>query len=306
MDRRGAGGSMDYAKQFDPEGVSEDAPGGSGGSSDERVYVFDDHTVLAVNVALATGRPLLVSGPPGSGKSTLAPNVARVMGYRYYCEVVTARTEDQDLLWREEMFRQLSDAREGRFGGPTAQEYHRPGALWMALDPSRDPELRPEQRERPAVVLIDEIDKADPDFPNALLVPLGELRFPGPGGTVVTADPEARPPLVVVTTNEERSLSGPFLRRCIALRLEPPGRDHLLRVAELHLGDGYDRALAEQLADHLLGSFSQHRSGVASTAEYLDTLRACRRLGVGADSPLWRSVADLAMVKSGFDAEEHP
>ncbi|WP_377268545.1 AAA family ATPase [Peterkaempfera sp. SMS 1(5)a] len=299
---------MEYAKQFDPDGApGTPADGDTGlGGSDEQVYVFDEGTVLAVNVALATGRPLLVSGPPGSGKSTLAPNIARVLGYRYYCEVVTARTEDQDLLWREDMLRQLSDARRGRLGGPDTESYHRPGPLWMAIDPARDPVLTPEQRERPAVVLIDEIDKADPDFPNALLVPLGDLRFPGPGGGTVTADPAMPRPLVVVTTNEERALSAPFLRRCIALRLDPPGRDHLLDVARLHLGADYDQRLAEELADHLLDSFSQHRSGVASTAEYLDTLRACLHLQVGADSPLWRAVADLAMVKSGFASQEGP
>lgn len=301
---------MQYVKQFDPEAVPQapppDADALRPGGSDEHVYVFGEGTVLAVNVALATGRPLLVSGPPGSGKSTLAPNVARVLGYRYYCEVVTARTEDQDLLWREEMLRQLNDARRGRLGDGATEAYHRPGPLWMALDPAKDPALTPEQRERPAVVLIDEIDKADPDFPNALLVPLGDLRFPAPGGGTVTAGPGTLRPLVVVTTNEERALSGPFLRRCIALRLDPPGRDHLLEVARLHLGAEYDRGLAEELADHLLGSYSQHRSGVASTAEYLDTLRACHQLGIGADSPLWRAVADMAMVKSGFAAEEGP
>jgi MoxR-like ATPase len=300
---------MEYVKQFDPGSVPAAPPPDADtlrpGGSDERVYVFDEHTVLAVNVALATGRPLLVSGPPGSGKSTLAPNVARVLGWRYYSEVVTARTEDQDLLWREEMLRQLNDARRGRLGDGSAEVYHRPGPLWMALDPAKDPALTPEQQEKPAVVLIDEIDKADPDFPNALLVPLGDLRFPAPGGGTVTAGPGTRRPLVVVTTNEERALSAPFLRRCIALRLEPPGRDHLLEVARLHLGDGYDRALAEELADHLLHySASLHRPGVASTAEYLDTLRACHRLGVGADSPLWRAVAEMALVKSGFAVEE--
>ncbi|WP_370114524.1 AAA family ATPase [Streptacidiphilus sp. MAP12-33] len=270
------------------------------------MYAFDEETVLAVNVALATGRPLLVSGPPGSGKSSLAPNVARIMGCRYYSVVVTARTEDTDLLWREEVLRRLSDAQHGALRPPDGSgidPYCQPGPLWMALDPEKDLALPADRRRRRAVLLIDEIDKADPDFPNALLVPLGELRFAGPGGTPVTVDPATERPLVVVTTNEERALSVPFLRRCIALRLKPPTQEHLLRVAELHLGDDLDRDLAGQLADHLLEGFSAHRVGVASTAEYLDTLRACRRLALRSDSPLWRTVADLAMIKTGFASE---
>ncbi|NBM18771.1 MoxR family ATPase [Streptomyces sp. GC420] len=299
---------MGYIKRFDPELLEPQGrqPGGPGpeqpaGRPDDEVYLFDDRTVLAVNIALATGRPLLVLGPPGSGKSTLAPNVARLLGHRYYAEVVTARTEPHDLLWREEPFRQLNDAQQGRLRGPGSREYFRPGPLWKALDPAMDETAGPELRERPAVVLIDEIDKAEPDVPDALLDPLNNLRFEGPHRRLVSAAPGIGAPLVVITSNEERELSAAFRRRCIPLTLRTPGREHLLRVAELHMGTDYDPALAGRLAD----VFENGRVSVrdrASTAEFLDTLRACRQMGLTADSDEWRRVADFAMVKDASDA----
>lgn len=296
---------MRYTKVFDP-----DAPGAADGSDigpasdrrDDEVYLFDDDTVLAVNIALVTRRPLLVLGPPGSGKSTLAPNVARLMRYRYYAEIVTVRTEAPDLLWREEAFRQLNDAYRGELGSPGDDLYHRPGPLWKALDPGKDESVPPALRNRPAVVLIDEIDKADPDLPNALLDPFDNLRFEGPDRLPVTVRPEIGPPLVVITSNEERELSTAFRRRCIPLRLRAPERDHLLEVARLHLGPHFDPELSGDVADLFLaqGTASGHLAA-ASTAEYLDTLRACREMELTADSEVWREVARFAMVKDNYE-----
>lgn len=300
------GGTVALIKLFDPA-EETGRPGWPGRTPargtdrlDEQVYLFDEPTVLAVNVALASGRPLLVLGPPGSGKSALAPNVARLMHFRYYAEVVTARTEPHDLLWREEAFRQLNDATQGTLQDPGSRAYFRPGPLWKALDPAMDEEGAPALRDRPAVVLIDEIDKADPDVPDALLDPLNNLRFVGPDRRMVTAAENEGPPLVVITSNEERELSTAFLRRCILLRLRPPGREHLLEVARLHMGEDYDEALTQELAD-MFESESPATRPAASTAEFLDTLRACRQLDLTADSPEWRAVAGLAMVKGSPD-----
>ncbi|MEU3334244.1 AAA family ATPase [Streptomyces sp. NPDC002144] len=297
-------------KLFDPAGESvrpaevTRVPPRDTARLDDQVYLFDDRTVLAVNVALASGRPLLVLGPPGSGKSTLAPNVARLMGLRYYAEVVTARTEPHDLLWREEAFRQLNDATLGRLKGAGSRSYVRPGPLWKALDPAMDEHCPPALRDRPAVVLIDEIDKADPDVPDALLDPLNNLRFMGPDRRMVTAAESAGAPLVVITSNEERELSAAFLRRCILLKLESPDREHLLKVARLHMGDDYDEALTLELAE-MFESESVAARPAASTAEFLDTLRACHQMALTADSPEWRAVADLAMVKGTPDTSAY-
>ena len=297
-------------KLFDPAGESERPtevgriPVRDTARLDDQVYLFDDRTVLAVNVALASGRPLLVLGPPGSGKSALAPNVARLMRFRYYAEVVTARTEPHDLLWREEAFRQLNDATRGRLRHPGSRAYFRPGPLWKALDPAVDEGGVPALRDRPAVVLIDEIDKADPDVPDALLDPLNNLRFVGPDRRTVTAPEGVGAPLVVITSNQERELSAAFLRRCIQLQLEPPDREHLLEVARLHMGDDYDDALAVELAE-MFENGSVATRPTASTAEFLDTLRACRQMGLTADSGEWRAVADLAMVRGSPDTSAY-
>lgn len=286
---------------FDPDALGAgdvSDPDRTSDRQDDHVYLFDRDTKLAVNIALVTRRPLLVLGPPGSGKSTLAPNVARLMRHRFYAEVVTARTEAPDLLWREEPFRQLSDAYRGKLGAPGDALYHRPGPLWKALDPDKDEIVPPALRGRPAVVLIDEIDKADPDLPNALLDPLDNLRFEGPDGSPVTVRSDIGPPLVVITSNEERELSAAFRRRCIPLRLRAPGREHLLTVARLHMGAEFDPELSREVAELLLspGSGPGH-PGMASTAEYLDTLRACREMNLSADSAMVREVVRFAMVK---------
>lgn len=277
---------MGYRYLFRPDQISV-AVGGSGEAADDRVYVFDDETVvLAVNVALATTRPLLVYGAAGSGKSTLAPNVARVLRRRYLAHVVTSRTEPEDLLWRFDAVARLSDANAGM--ARTAEEYYQPGVLWTAFTGNRD------------VVLIDEIDKGDPDLPNGLLAPLDTFSFRGPDGDDVRAG-DGRQPLVVITSNDERDLPRPFLRRCVVLRLRTPDKEHLLRVASAHLGGGYDEELASAVADRVLEeqeAAARRNEPAPSTAEFLDALRACMQLCIGPRSPEWRQLTTAALVKS--------
>src|SRR5262249_12388908 len=152
-----------------------------GDRRDGGVYVYNGHIILAVRVALATGRPLLVRGSSGSGKSSLARHAARVLRWRYYEKVVTSRTQAQDLLWEVDHLRRLQDAQATKLRGGY-QRYVRPGVFWWAFDRAKaagqaarsrlagrgtarlDPNLG-DDHER-AVVLVDEIDKADPDVPN--------------------------------------------------------------------------------------------------------------------------------------------
>ncbi|WP_406280856.1 AAA family ATPase [Embleya sp. NBC_00896] len=292
--------------------------GNGDGACDGDVYVFDDERiVLAVNVALATRRPLLVFGPPGSGKSTLAPNVARHLARVCHTEVITARTEPEDLLWRFDALKRLNDA-QIREVAPTIGAYCTQGVLWKAFDPYRTVPGTPEAPadEPPAygrhtgpapqsVVLIDEIDKADPDLPNSLLVPLDTLRFTGPDGEEVRARPGAEP-LVIITSNNERELPAPFVRRCILLSLEAPDKRHLLKVARGHLGTGYDESMAEQVAEHLLKIANESEAAAGpSTAEFLDTLKACHELGVTPGSHTWDLVMEVALSKGRGSARPH-
>lgn len=278
---------MGYRYLFRPDVLSV-ARSDEGGFGDHDVYVFDDEAVvLAVNIALATARPLLVRGAPGSGKSTLAPNVARVMQRRYLELVVTSRTEPDDLLWRFDAVRRLSDAHLGQV--EQLGSYYRPGVLWKAF----------ESDGAQAVVLIDEIDKADPDLPNSLLAPLGTYSFPAPDGRTVVA-PEGSEPLVVITSNDERHLPRPFLRRCVVVSLRPASREHLLQVARAHFGSAHDSELSGAVADAVFAARDQAATTdgpVPSTAEFLDTLRACQRLGIDTASPEWEQLADASLFK---------
>ena len=286
---------MGYRYIFRPDVLSVERSAQNGPADDHDVYVFDDEEiVLAINVALATARPLLVRGTPGSGKSTLAPNVARVMRRSYLEMVVTSRTEPEDLLWSFDAVRRLSDAHQGQVEG--AGSYYRPGVLWEAF----------ESGGAGAVVLIDEIDKADPDLPNSLLGPLGTHTFTVPDGRAVAA-PKGAEPLVVITSNDERHLPRPFLRRCVVVTLPQPTREHLLQVARAHLGGAHDPGLSRALADTVLAARNQTVTAdgsAPSTAEFLDTLRACHRLGIDTTSPEWEQLADASLFKPANRALE--
>jgi len=310
---------------------------------DGDAYVASADLKLAVDVALATGRPLLVRGEPGSGKSSLAPYVARTRGWRYYEHVVTSRTQATDLLWTFDSVRRLADAQTLPPGGRLDDfRYVGPGVLWWAFAPvsaarrgrlvrgraghgrqpmlgqhsAADPFSHTNRQRSPdhAVVLIDEIDKADPDMPNSLLVPLGSSEFlVTETGTLVRKEPPspgtdatASRHLVVVTTNEERALPQAFLRRCVIFALPEPTRDWLIAVARDHVltsgGEfaGRVEKLAEELADELIKTRKAPDRQAArppSTAEYLDALRACIGLEVSVDSQEWLLIRKLTLAK---------
>jgi MoxR-like ATPase len=303
---------------------------------DGRIYLHDEDTHLAIEVALTTGRPLLLRGDPGSGKSSLAAFVARNLNWCYFEHVVTAATRADDLMWRYDAVRRLADAQVRKAGDPPLEDadYVEPGVLWWVLNPAsarrrgvRGERLPPEPREpnaelnatrdpNRAVVLIDELDKADPEVPNGLLVPLGSTRFqvsetgaevsrPQRDATEAEAERLSRM-LVVITTNEERELPPAFLRRCVVHQLQHPGPDRLVEIARLH----FDRpeapfdaelemlctTIAERVGE-LRTAAEEHAARPPSTAEYLDAVRACRSLGVTVGSPRWAIIERVTLAK---------
>jgi MoxR-like ATPase len=300
-------------------------------SRDGRAYVIDDEVAFAVEVAVATGRPLLLRGEPGSGKSSLAAHVARAKGWRYYEHVVTSRTVARDLLWSFDAVRRLADA-QVRAAGTILNDldYVEPGVLWWAFapglaarrggdpadktEPAADPNPDNATRSRTsAVVLIDEIDKADPDMPNGILVPLGSSEF-----EVTETRTRVRPAigadiqrLIVITTNEERELPQAFLRRCVVAWLPEPTADHFVRVAEQHLRT-YEKAFTEQdrdlavrlAAEVITARRAAHNARVRppSTAEFLDALRAMRALGHDVGDSAWQRLRSLTIDKTRPDS----
>ncbi|MDR4484628.1 MAG: MoxR family ATPase [Nitrospirales bacterium] len=307
---------MSYKPLFDPDEETSlkdtyKIPDLAGDARDGQVYVYNEEIKLAINVALATGRPLLVRGAPGSGKSSLAPNIARKAQWRYYEGVITSRTEARDLLWTFDAVRRLGDAHSG--GAKLPVEYIEPGVLWWAFNPESaafrgrdsserkgvtplsDPSPRKHVR---AVVLLDEIDKADPDVPNNLLVALGSREFTvlETGKTIVSV----QVPLVVITTNNERALPAAFLRRCVVLALPDPAPDRLKVIGKAHV-----KGIPVELFEAAANKFNElklqaraFRLREPSTAEYLDLLWACKHLKVTSiTDSRWSDVSHATLWK---------
>jgi MoxR-like ATPase len=296
---------MSYRKVFDPPlrpaPVLPAAPMADRAAPD--AYVYDEELVLAVNVALATGRPLLLRGRPGTGKSSLARAVALQLRRRFYPRTISSRTQARDLLWTVDDVARLSDAT----GGGQARDrsaYVRPGVLWWAFAPSTADGADPNENPAGAgasVVLLDEIDKADPDVPNDLLEPLGLYQFRTEDGTVVAA-PAGQAPLVVLTTNEERELPRAFLRRCVVHVLPLPTPARLREIAEVRLGPDGD-GLYEEVVRALASSTAGVDDRVeVSIAEFLDAVAAARELRIRPDHPRWSAVLAATTSKpAGLD-----
>jgi MoxR-like ATPase len=318
-----------YQKVFNPAPTppaSELSPGTTHGDSRAPYHYGDDESgdeiVLAVNVALVTKRPLLMRGAPGCGKSSLARDVARVLDRTYYEFTVTSRTTARDLCWRFDTVRRLSDAHSAdevrRKYVDQPARYLVPGPLWWAFEPASagrrgiapgdntlglddlaDPGVGPKTGTG-AVLLIDEIDKAEPDVPNDLLIPLGSGRFdvdeiPGP------PIQSSRPLLVLLTTNEERDLPPAFVRRCIVLELKRPTLERAMTIARAHfpaakIDDDRLRILARRF-DELAADAESRNLRPPGTAEYLDAIAACVELGVNSGSRAWEAATNRAFWK---------
>ncbi len=266
------------------------------------VYIVTDKIVTALKVALVTGRPLLLGGPPGCGKSSLASYVARNLCVAYYEFITTDEVRPADLTWRLDAVRRLGDAQASmlsqKSGSASIAPYVEPGPLWWALnpdsaasrgidpaspgyadiEPARPPQLLADYTpaRTGSVLLIDEIDKADAAFCNGLLVPLGSKQV-----FITAMDRTVRPaadapdwsPLTIITTNNERDLPEAFLRRCIVLRLASPDADRLVEIVDRHFPDLSPemRSLVAKLADQVTGPLDDERP--VSTAEFIDLVK---------------------------------
>lgn len=189
----------------------------------------------AINVALYLRRPLLVEGDPGCGKTRLAYAAAYELGYPLKECYIRSTSRAQDLLYTYDAVRRLYDIQE---------KVHKPHKDYISLGPLGQA-INLSQQGTPSVVLIDEIDKADIDFPNDLLLVLDRLWFKADevpdteGGFRIDARKEERTrkdlwPLIIVTSNREKELPKPFLRRCLFYYISFPNWDTLSKIVASH------------------------------------------------------------------------
>ena len=184
-------------------------------------YVATDDLMMAVNAAVTLQRPLLIKGEPGTGKTMLAEEVAKALGRRLLQWHVKSTAKAQQGLYEYDAVSRLRDSQLGDARVEDIANYIKRGPVWESFE-----------SEQPAVLLIDEIDKADIEFPNDLLRELDRMEF-----YVYETQQLVRAkhrPLIIITSNNEKELPDAFLRRCFFHYIRFPDRDTMERIVAVH------------------------------------------------------------------------
>jgi len=199
-----------------------------------RDYVATPDLMLAVNAAIRLQRPLLIKGEPGTGKTMLAEEVAAALGLPLLQWHIKSTTKAQQGLYEYDAVSRLRDSQLGDDRVRDISNYIVPGVLWQAFE-----------ADTPTVVLIDEIDKADIEFPNDLLRELDRMEF-HVYETRRTIQARHRP-IVFITSNNEKELPDAFLRRCFFHYIKFPDRDTMQQIVDVHFPDIKKDLLREAL-----------------------------------------------------------
>jgi MoxR-like ATPase len=223
-------------------------------------YVATPELELAVNAALALQRPLLIKGEPGTGKTMLAEEVAAALGRPLLQWHIKSTTKAHQGLYEYDAVSRLRDSQLGEEKVRDIRNYIVKGVLWQAFE---SPE--------PVVVLIDEIDKADIEFPNDLLRELDRMEF-HVYETRETIQARHRP-LIVITSNNEKDLPDAFLRRCFFHYIRFPDPDTLRRITAVHFPRIREDLLAAALDTFFALRDTPGLKKKPSTSEFLDWLR---------------------------------
>ncbi|MCB6177346.1 MoxR family ATPase [Rhodobacter sp. Har01] len=223
-------------------------------------YVAAPELAIAVNAAVALERPLLVKGEPGTGKTELARQVAASLGMPLIEWHVKSTTRAHQGLYEYDAVSRLRDSQLGDARVHDVKNYIRPGKLWQAFTaPAR------------VVLLIDEVDKADIEFPNDLLQELDRMEFHVyETGETIRA---AQRPVVIITSNNEKDLPDAFLRRCFFHYIRFPDAETLAAIVRVHLPGIKDRLLATALAEFFEIRETPGLKKKPSTSEMLDWLK---------------------------------
>ena len=233
-------------------------------------YLTNDALEAAVNAALALERPLLVRGEPGTGKTLLAESITEVLGTELIHWPVKSTTRAQDGLYVYDTVQRLYDSRFGDGDVKDIRHYIKLGPLGRAF-----------ASKKRVVLLIDEVDKADLEFPNDLLHELDRMRFViGETGDEIVAGER---PVVVITSNNEKELPDAFLRRCVFHFIDFPEPELMKRIVKVHHPD-IDRALVDQavVTFYQLRDLARIRKR-PSTSELIDWIAVLRRAGIGGE-----------------------
>ncbi|NCV54595.1 MAG: MoxR family ATPase, partial [Betaproteobacteria bacterium] len=223
-------------------------------------YIATDDLKLAVNAAMRLQRPLLIKGEPGTGKTMLAEEVAAGLGMPLMQWHIKSTTKAQQGLYEYDAVSRLRDSQLGEEKVKDIHNYIVQGVLWQAF-----------VADHPVVLLIDEIDKADIEFPNDLLRELDRMEF-FVYETRQTVKAKHRP-VVIITSNNEKELPDAFLRRCFFHYIKFPDRETMQRIVDVHFP-----SIKKELVQLAMTSFFQLREAPGlkkkpSTSELLDWLK---------------------------------
>lgn len=235
-------------------------------------YIVSPELREAVNVAVALEKPLLIKGEPGTGKTVLAEAIAEQLGMELITWHIKSSSKAQDGLYFYDTVQRLNDSRFGGEGVDVSdvRRYIKYGPLGKAI-----------AADTRKVLLVDEIDKADMEFPNDLLHELDRMSF-HVSETNETITAQHRP-IVIITSNNEKELPDAFLRRCVFHFIEFPDKELMSEIVRVHHPDVEDKLLSEVLTRfYWLRDQPQIRKR-PSTSELVDWIAALRRSGFPAE-----------------------
>ncbi|ERL97356.1 MoxR-like ATPase [Rhodobacteraceae bacterium HIMB11] len=223
-------------------------------------YVATEDLTVAVNAAVLLERPLLIKGEPGTGKTELAKQVASALGLELIEWNIKSTTKAQQGLYEYDAVSRLRDSQLGDERVRDVGNYIRKGKLWTAFE-----------ADKKVVLLIDEIDKADIEFPNDLLQELDKMAFHvyETGETVAAKNR----PVVIITSNNEKELPDAFLRRCFFHYISFPDQDTMRQIVKVHYPDIKEQLLTTALTQFYEIREQQGLKKKPSTSEVLDWLK---------------------------------
>ena len=229
-------------------------------------YVASEELLRAANIAMVLEKPLLIKGEPGTGKTMLAAAISQALGKKLIIWNIKSTTKAQDGLYVYDVVQRLYDSQFGGQGVDDIEKYVKLGKLGEAFTDDEQ-----------VILLIDEIDKADLEFPNDLLWELDRMEFhiPETGRTVKAK----HRPVVIITSNAEKELPDAFLRRCVFHYIEFPDKELMADIVRVHYPDISERLLTQVLeAFYKIRNLPQIKKK-PSTSEIIDWIQALQHGG---------------------------